>query len=118
VLADVPSQPRPHHDDYEPEPVESTTPQPGQAPVPAPAFVRPANREIDFARVIRRSDLGRSSTRAVMGSTGLAGVLLIAYLLTSAPVVLGMAIAFALVAVVAVVVRVRCGTASMPYVER
>jgi len=124
VATDVPSQPTPHHDDYEPEPgpepetVESTTPEPGQAPVPAPAFVRPADREIDFARVMWRSDLSRTSTRAVLGSTGLVGLVLIAYLLTSSRVVLGMAIAFSLMAVVAVVVRVRCATSSISYVER
>jgi len=112
----VPSQPTPHHDDDETQ-AGASTPEPAQAPEEAPTFVRPAIREIDFARVIRRSDLRRTSTRAVLLSTGLAGLVVIAYLLTSSPVVLGMAIAFILVAIVAVVVRLRCGTSSIPYVE-
>ena len=113
----VPSQPTPHHDDYETEAVASP-PEPQPAAEPGLTFVRPATRQIDFARVIRRSDLSRASARAVLGSTGLAGLVVIAYLLTSSPVVLGMAIAFVLVAIVAVVVRLRCANASIPYVER
>lgn len=113
-VTDVPSQPVPHHDDY--EAVEA--PAPKAVAEPAPAFVRPPTPEIDFARVIRRSDLSRTATRVTMGATGLTGLLLIVFLLTSSPVVVGMAISFGLVAAVAIVVRVRCATASIPYLQR
>jgi hypothetical protein len=113
-VTDVPSQPVPHHDDYE----EKVATSPGPASEPAPVFVRPPTQEIDFARVIKRADLGRTATRAAMSSTGVAGLVLIVFLLTGSPVVLGMAIAFAMVAVVALGVRIRVATARIPYLPR
>ncbi len=115
-VTDVPSQPVPHHDDFEEVLPESPTPEP--AAEPAPAFVRPPSKEIDFARVIRRSDQTRTATRAAVTSTGVAGLLLIMFLLTSSPIVLGMAIAFGLVTVVAIGVRIRLATAAIPHLER
>lgn len=114
-VSDVPSQSVPHHDDYEAEVVE---PEAADPEVAAPAFVRPPTPEIDFARVIRRADLSRTATRTVMGSTGITGLVLIVYLLTSSPVVLGMAISFGLVALVAIGVRIRTATAAIPYLDR
>ncbi|MET0999480.1 MAG: hypothetical protein ABWX73_12240 [Marmoricola sp.] len=115
-VSDVPSQSVPHHDDYEAEVVEAATATPEVET--APAFVRPPTPEIDFARVIRRADLSRTATRTAMGSTGITGLVLIVYLLTSSPVVLGMAISFALVALVAIGVRIRTATAAIPYLDR
>jgi hypothetical protein len=111
-VTDVPSQPVPHHDDYEEK--VATSPE----PEPTSVFVRPPTQEIDFARVIRRADLGRTATRAAMTTTGVAGLVLIVFLLTGSPVVLGMAIAFAIVAVVALGVRIRVATARIPYLQR
>jgi hypothetical protein len=79
--------------------------------------VRPPTPDVDFARVIRRVDLSRSAARAAMGSTGITGLLLIAYLLTSSPVVLGMAISFGVVALMAVAIRVRLATAGIPHLD-
>jgi hypothetical protein len=113
---DVPTQSVPHHDDFENHPDDS--PVSGTAATPDPSFVRPPTREIDFARVIRRSDLSRTATRAALASTGVAGLVLIAYLLTTSAVVLGMAISFGLVALVAVGVRIRLATAPIPHLDR
>lgn len=115
-MTDVPSQSVPHHDDFRAGPVETPAVEPGAEP--APVFVRPATPDIDFARVIRRADLSRSTTRTAMAATALTGLLLIGYLLTSSPVVAGMAISFALVALGAVAVRVRLATAPIPHLDR
>jgi hypothetical protein len=109
-LTDVPRQPTPHHDDE----VTPASVEPTEA-VRAPAFERPPTPEIDFARVIRRSHLRRTATRTSVAATGLAGLVLIAYLLTLQPVVLGMAIAFALVAIAAGAVSVRLAFAPVPH---
>jgi hypothetical protein len=115
-VSDVPSQSVPHHDDFRaPHPAEVSTPETGTA---ARAFVRPPTPEIDFARVIRRSDLSRTASRAILGATGLAGLSLIAFLLTSSQILLGMAIAFIVVTLVAAGVRLRLATASIPHLDR
>jgi hypothetical protein len=110
-LTDVPHQSTPHHDDAAPPEAADQVPSPSQAP----AFERPPTREIDYARVIKRSDLRRTTTRAAVAATGVAGLVLIAYLLTMQPLVLGMAIAFGLVAVVAGAASVRLTFAPVPY---
>ena len=111
----VPSQSVPHHDDYDTGAVGATA-EPETDP--APPFVRPASPEIDFAKVIRRADLSRSATRTAMGATAVTGLVLIAYLLTSSPVVLGMTMSFGLVALVAIAVRIRLATAPIPHLDR
>lgn len=115
-VTDVPSQSVPHHDDDRAALLSTDAVAPEADPVPA--FVRPATREVDFARVIRRVDLSRSATRTAMASTAITGLLLIGYLLTSSPVVLGMAISFALVGLGAVAVRLRLATAPIPHLDR
>jgi hypothetical protein len=110
-LTDVPRQPTPHHDDDE---VTSPAVEPAEA-VRAPAFERPPTPEIDFARVIRRSHLRRTATRTSVAATGLAGLVLIAYLLTLQPVVLAMAIFCALGAIAAGAVSVRLAFAPVPH---
>ncbi|MCW2847547.1 MAG: hypothetical protein JWR90_1521 [Marmoricola sp.] len=110
---DVPTQPVPHHDDDEERPPTGAAPESGAEP--APAFVRPPSKEIDFARVIRRSDLSRTAIRAAIVSAGAAGLVLILFLLTGSPVVLGMAIAFGIVSLGALGARVRLATAPIPH---
>lgn len=114
-VTDVPSQPVPHHDDYEERLPASAAPESGGEP--APVFVRPPSKEIDFARVIRRSDLSRTAIRAAIFSSGVAGLVLILFLLTGSPVVLGMAIAFGIVTLGAIAVRVRLATAPIPHLD-
>ena len=120
-MNELPSQSVPHHDDYEAQLAQAPIAKPHAAEPtvdPTPTFVRPATPEIDFARVIRRADLSRSATRLAITSTGITGLVLIAYLLTSSPVVLGMAISFALVAIVSVAVRLRLASAGIPHLDR
>ncbi len=116
VVNGLPSQSVPHHDDDEAPVVE--TPAAAPESHDAPAFVRPATPEIDFAKVIRRADLSRTATRTTIGATGITGLVLIGYLLTSSPVVLGMALSFALVALVAAAIRIRLATAGIPHLDR
>ncbi len=111
----LPNQSVPHHDDHEAALAETPAVEPEVDP--APVFVRPATPEIDFAKVIRRADLGRTATRTAMGATAVTGLVLIGYLLTSSPVVLGMAISFGLVAAVAAAVRIRLSTAGIPHLD-
>ncbi len=87
----------------------------GEEPV---AYVRPSSPEIDVAKVMRRSDLSRTASHSALASGGLTGLALIGFLLTMSMLVLGMAIAFGVVAVVAVTVRVRLETAQVPHLER
>jgi len=122
--SDVPSQPVRRHDD-DPEPAAEATVTPGLdavAPepetVPPAAFVRPPSEDIDFAGVIRRSDLTRTMTRLHWLSTGLAGLALVAYLLSDVTVVLAAVALFAVVAVAAFGVRVRLSRAPVPRLHR
>lgn len=121
--SDVPSQPvRRHDDDPVPEPQARVIPNPdaGTQPPSTPRmdFVRPPVEHIDFARVIRRSDLCRKVTRVHWVATGLAGLALLAFLLTSSAVALGVVVAFAAVAVVAFGVRIQLNRAPVPRVQR
>jgi hypothetical protein len=106
----VPKQSSPHHDDYE-------SAKPGEQRGQTVPFVRPTTPEVDFARVMRRSDLGRTAARAAVASSGLAGLTLIVHLLTSWTLVLGMTIAFGVIALVTVAVRVHLVTAPLPHVD-
>ncbi|MEO7352463.1 MAG: hypothetical protein ABIR34_04080 [Marmoricola sp.] len=113
--SDVPNQPVPHHDDYEDEPIDR--PEPESEDESTPTFVRPPTREIDFARVINRADMSRTATRAALSSTAVTGVVLVVYLLVRSQIVLGMALSFAMIAVVAAGVRLRLATASIPHLD-
>ena len=113
VAQDLPHQPRRSHDDDTTPPEVVADPGPGTSP----AFVRPSTPEIDFAKVMRRSDLSRTASRSALAAGGLAGLSLITFLLTTSMLVLGMAIAFGVVALVAVIVRVRLETATIPHVD-
>jgi len=114
----VPSQPQPHHDDF-PETAVGQRRGPAEAErVAAPSFVRPPSQEIDFARMIKRADHCRTATRAAIASTGIAGVGLIFFLVTMDLVALEVAITCAVIAALAVGVRIRLATAPVPHVER
>ncbi len=130
--SDVPSQAvRRHDDDPEPTagpamtpsrdavvPEQATEQATGPATGPATPFVRPPSEDIDFARVIRRSDLTRKVTRLHWVATGLAGLALVVYLLTGATVLLGVVALFALLAVAAFGVRVQLHRAPVPRLQR
>ncbi len=113
----VPSQPHPDHDDFTQTP--RSTPRARHAevdPAGAAAFVRPPSQEIDFARMIKRSDQCRMATRAAIASIGFAGVGLVAFLVTMDPLGVLVAIVCVVLAVVAVGVRIRLATAPVPHV--
>ena len=92
--------------------------QTGDLPSPAPAFVRPPSDDIDFGTVIRRADRSRSALRTAWASTGVAGLVLIAFLLTTVPALAVIAAVSAMVAVGATVVRMRLMRAPVPRVNR
>ena len=85
---------------------------------PAPAFVRPPSDDIDFSTVIRRADRSRSALRTAWVSTGVAGLVLIVFLLTAVPAIAVLAAVCAVVAVSATVVRMRLMRAPVPRVNR
>ena len=119
---DVPSQSVPHHDD-DPEPTETPNVtahiEPDGVAAPAAAsFVRPASEDIDFAKVVRRSDLCRSVTRLHWAATGLACAFVVFYLLNGSTLLLDAVIAFALVAVLAFAVRIWLNRAPVPRLQR
>ena len=136
---DVP-EPRSHHDPVphqssrqQPEPWTPTppasaedlgTPQVSDQPSPAgnlqasPAFVRPPSDDIDFGAVIRRADRSRSALRTAWVSTSVAGLVLIAFLLTTVPALAVLAAVCAVVAVGATVVRMRLMRAPVPRMNR
>jgi len=122
--SDVPSQAvRRHDDDPEPTPEQAMTSDldavvPEQEAVPATPFVRPPSEDIDFARVIRRSDLSRKVTRLHWVATGLACLALVVYLLGGSTVMLGVVALFALLAVAAFGVRLRLHRAPVPRLQR
>jgi len=115
----VPSQSQPHHDDF---PQVSVAGRPAYAAelnaAATPSFVRPPSKEIDFARMVKRSDHCRRASRAAIALIGLAGLAIIVFLLTMHPLPLEVAIACAVLAVLAAGVRVRLGSAPVPHLER
>lgn len=122
----VPSQPVPHHDDvtgHTGEPLVIDHPEPGTLSVlaplaPAAPFVRPHSDHIDFARVIRRSDLSRKAARLAWAAAGVGGVALIAYLLSASVVALGATVALALVSATSLAWRAGINHAPVPRVQR
>ena len=111
---DVPSQPFPKHDD---DPAAPTPTTGDQADLHS-GFVRPPSHDIDFARVVRRSDLCRRITRLHWAATGLAGLALVLYLLLSSVLLLDLVIVLALVAIVAFGARVWLNRAPVPRLQR
>ena len=119
--ADAPG-PRSHHDPIpqqaDPRQMSTQSSPAGNPGSPTPAFVRPPSDEIDFSTVIRRADLSRAALRTAWVSTGVAGLVLIAFLLTALPAVAAVAAVAAVVAVSATVVRIRLTRAPVPRVNR
>ncbi len=125
-VSEVPSQPVRRHDD-DPEhaaealvaPIEALPETPfGPTLAPGATFLRPAGEEIDFARVVRRSDLCRTVTRLHWVATGLSGLALVAYLLFSSIWLLDLVVVFAVVAIVGFAVRLRLSRAPIPRLQR
>jgi hypothetical protein len=119
--SDVPSQPvRSHDDDPTPKPLSTPSLDADAQPVPPSpaAFVRPPSEDIDFARVVRRADLCRTMTRLHWVATGIAGLALVAYLLSGSVLLLDAVVVFALAAVVAFAARVRLNRAPVPRLQR
>ena len=115
----VPSQSQPHHDDFAETQVSRPPAYAAKVnPAPTPTFVRPPSREIDFAKMVKRSDHCRRASRAAVASIGLAGLAIVIFLLTMDPLPLEVAIVCTVLAVLAIGVRVRLGTAPVPHVER
>jgi hypothetical protein len=121
--SDVPSQTVPHHDD-DPEPspeprviAEDSLATSAESAPPA-QFLRPPSEDIDFARVVRRADLCRNAGHLGWASAGLAGLALIAYLLMTSMVVLGVVIVFAVVALASFALRIRLSHAPVPRLSR
>jgi hypothetical protein len=115
----VPSQSQPHHDDFSETLVSGRPAYDAGVTRPVnPTFVRPPSPEIDFARMVKRSDRCRSASRAAVASIGMAGLAIVLFLLTMDPLPLEAAIACTVLAVLALGVRVRLGTAPVPHVER
>ena len=113
----MPSQPQPHHDDFSETPlVAAPGTRAGARPTAAPTFVRPPSQEIDFARMIKRSDRCRMASRTAIASIGFAG-LARSSSGNDGPVALLVAIAFAVLAVIAVGVRFKLVKAPVPHLE-
>jgi hypothetical protein len=121
-ISDLPQQTRPHHDDHHPGHHQDVHREPGMidrllhddATPPARPFVRPPTEQIDFGLVVQRADLARTAARLSRLAVGLAGLCLVAYLLLSSVVLLGVVVVFALAALVALTVHLRLTTAPVP----
>ena len=81
-------------------------------------FVRPPADEIDFARVVRRSDLSRRAAQLSWACLVLSGACLVGYLLAPSPVVLVLVILAALTSVGAGAVRSHLDGAAVPRLPR
>ena len=81
-------------------------------------FVRPPAEEIDFVRVVRRSDLSRRAAHVARTALLLAGAGLVAYLLLPVAVVLVVTGVAAITSVVAGVVRWHLDGAAVPRLRR
>ncbi len=115
----VPNQSVPHHDDPstggrgEPQSVD-----PEEAAMTAvPGFQRPATPEIDFARVIRRSDVSRRASRVALYSGGFAALALMVFLIFGTTAAVVTATVLGVVTLVSVGVRLRMRTAPIPHVQ-
>ncbi len=118
--SDVPSQSVPHHDD---DPLSRAAPRAIPEDVSTEhlsqgSFVRPPSEHIDFARVVRRSDLCRRTGRVAKASAGLSGLGVIACLLLASAVVLAITIALALTSLGAFALRERLRRAPVPLNHR
>ena len=81
-------------------------------------FVRPPGEQIDFARVVRRSDLSRRAVRVSWTCLLLSGACLVGYLLMPTPALLVAVVAAALVSVGAGALRTHLESAAVPRLPR
>jgi len=81
-------------------------------------FVRPPGEEIDFARVVRRSDLSRRAARVSWTCLLLGGAFLVAYLLLPSPALLVAVVVAALTSVGAGALRTHLESAAVPRLPR
>lgn len=118
----LPSQGSPRHDDLadaaEPQ-LEAGRPaqQPAERPEPG-SFVRPETPEIDFVRVVRRSDLSRTAARVSWLTLLLSGVALVTLLVTGSGIALGALTVLVLASIGAGVTRAHLDRAPVPLVRR
>jgi hypothetical protein len=90
-------------------------PSPRAAPTePAPGFVRPAGEDVDFVRVVRRTDTCQRAQRTSTVALLVFLLLLAAYVATAVPMLAVGALVAAAVATSAVLVRVVLRTAPVP----
>lgn len=107
----LPTQNRPLHDDL------AVTSHPATAPALS-AFLRPATPQIDFALVVRRTDLARAHSRVARTSASLCGLTLVGFLLAAAPWLLAASAVLLVVAVAALVAQVRLARLPLPHLTR
>lgn len=107
----LPSQTWPRHDDV-------AAPEEAAPPLVPESFVRPETPEIDFVRVVRRSDLSRTAARVAWLTLVLSGVALVAYLVTGANLALGVLAAFVVASIGAGVLGARLERAPVPLLRR
>jgi hypothetical protein len=81
-------------------------------------FVRPPGEQIDFARVVRRSDLSRRAARVAWTCLLLSGAFLVGYLLVPTPTLLVAVGVAALISVGAGALRTHLETAAVPRLPR
>ena len=124
--SDVPNQSVPHHDDYlrvvdRPRMtthLETDTRLAPAPPAPRAQFVRPPSDDIDFAQVIRHSDLSRKAGRLAWATAGITGVSLIAYLLTTSALALGATVVLAMACAASTMWRARLTHGPVPRLQR
>jgi len=83
-----------------------------------PGFVRPPSDDIDFAAVIRRSDLSRASLRAAWSAIAVGALAVIAFLLTQVLPIAVLAVVCGVVAIGAALLRLRLLRAPVPRLNR
>ena len=118
----LPSQGSPRHDDLadaaETQPAaERPAHRPAGQPAPG-SFVRPETPEIDFVRVVRRSDLSRTAARVSWLALLLSGVALVALLVTGSGIALGALTVLVVASIGAGLTRAHLDRAPVPLVRR
>lgn len=86
-------------------------------PLSAAQLVRPPSEHVDFARVVRRTELSRRIGRLAWALAGLTGLSLIALLLVSSPLVVAVLAVLVLGNLTCLVVRRRLDRAPVPLLQ-
>ena len=118
----LPRQGSPRHDDLAEatvSPLEAERPAHTPAERAAPAsFRRPETPEIDFVRVVRRSDLSRTAARVSWLALLLSGVALVALLVTGSGIAVGALTVLVVASIGGGVTRAHLDRAPVPLVRR